>query len=100
MGKRSSFERRQADFYPTPPGSGGAADPVPSSRQRPDFYRACSGAGDLVRHLEAFGLRCVYAGDIPVRGRMRSNSTITAARDLVITNRRSLAGHASHTTAS
>ena len=40
MGKRSSFERREADFYPTP-----AKAVAP-------------------RHLEDFGLRCTYKGDI------------------------------------
>jgi hypothetical protein len=28
------------------------------------FAEPCCGEGDLVRHLESFGLRCVYAGDI------------------------------------
>ena len=28
------------------------------------FAEPCAGDGELVRHLESFGLRCVYAGDI------------------------------------
>ena len=28
------------------------------------FAEPCCGDGDLVRHLEAHGLRCTYAGDI------------------------------------
>ena len=28
------------------------------------FAEPCAGNGDLVRHLESFGLRCVYQGDI------------------------------------
>ena len=28
------------------------------------FAEPCAGDGDLARHLESFGLRCVYAGDI------------------------------------
>ena len=31
MGKRSNFERREADFYPTPRAAVRAADPVPSA---------------------------------------------------------------------
>ena len=62
MGKQSNFPRRERDFYPTPraavlpliPGCAGCArSPSP-----------CCGDGALVRHLESFGLRCVYAGDI------------------------------------
>jgi hypothetical protein len=48
MGKRSNFERREADFYPTP-----RAAVVPLS----------AGDGALVGHMEPFGLGCVYAGD-------------------------------------
>jgi hypothetical protein len=28
------------------------------------FAEPCAGDGELVRHLESFGLKCVYAGDI------------------------------------
>jgi len=28
------------------------------------FAEPCAGEGDLVRHLESFGLRCVYTGEI------------------------------------
>ena len=31
------------------------------------FAEPCCGDGDLVRHLESFGLACVYAGDIQHR---------------------------------
>jgi hypothetical protein len=58
VGKRSNFERREADFYPTPR----AADPV--SSRHPHLAKPCCGDGALVRHLESFGLRCVCAGDI------------------------------------
>ncbi len=62
MGKRSSFERIPRDFYPTPY----AAVPllIPHLRGIRTFAEPCSGDGALVRHLESFGLRCVYAGDI------------------------------------
>jgi hypothetical protein len=62
MGKRSSFERIPQDFYPTP----AAAVPplIPHLRGIRTFAEPCCGDGDLVRHLESFGLRCVYSGDI------------------------------------
>jgi hypothetical protein len=64
MGKRSDFERREADFYPTP---WAAVLPlIPHLRRHGvrSFAEPCCGDGALVRHLESFGLRCVYAGDI------------------------------------
>ena len=62
MGKRSTFERREYDFYPTP----AAAVPplIPHLRGVRTFAEPCCGDGALVRHLKSFGLRCVYAGDI------------------------------------
>ena len=62
MGKRSSFERIPRDFYPTPH----AAVPplLPYLRGVRSFAEPCCGDGALVRHLESYGLRCVYAGDI------------------------------------
>jgi hypothetical protein len=57
-------ERREADFYPTP---GAAVLPLIPYLRRDGirtFAEPCAGEGDLVRHLETFGLRCVYAGDI------------------------------------
>ena len=62
MGKRSNFERREADFYPTP---WAAVVPlIPYLRGIRTFAEPCAGDGRLVRHLESFGLRCVWRGDI------------------------------------
>src|SRR3954454_12214031 len=62
MGKRSNLERRPSDFYPTPRA---AVEPlVPYLRRIRSFAEPCAGDGDLVRHLESFGLHCAYAGDI------------------------------------
>jgi len=62
MGKRSDYERRERDFYPTP---FKAVPPlVPHLRGIRTFAEPCAGDGSLVRHLESFGLRCVYRGDI------------------------------------
>jgi hypothetical protein len=62
MGKRSNFERVPRDFYPTP----AAAVPplIPHLRGVRSFAEPCCGNGALVRHLESFGLRCIYQGDI------------------------------------
>ena len=62
MGKRSNFERRPADFYPTPRAA--VMPLIPHLRGIRSFAEPCAGDGALVRHLEEFGLRCVYAGDI------------------------------------
>jgi len=62
MGKRSNFERREADFYPTPQA---AVVPLISHlRGLRTFAEPCAGVGHLVRHLESFGMRYVYQGDI------------------------------------
>ena len=62
MGKRSNFERRAADFYPTPRAA--VVPLIPYLRGVKTFAEPCAGDGDLVRHIECFGLRCVHSGDI------------------------------------
>ena len=63
MGKRSDFARRPMDDYPT-------IDPravrvlAPHIEGLSAFAEPCCGDMDLVRDLEAIGLRCSYAGDI------------------------------------
>ncbi len=65
MGKRSDFEREALDFYPTPMA---AVNPLlPFLMPGGTFCEPCAGAGDLVRHLEAAGLRCVSAFDVKPR---------------------------------
>jgi hypothetical protein len=62
MRKRSDFERRQGDFYPTPRA---AVPPLISHLGGVrTFAEPCAGKNDLIRHLESYGLRCTYAGDI------------------------------------
>ena len=56
----SNFERREADFYRHGRRS---CRCVPWRRWHTNL-RPCADEGDLVRHLESFGLRCVYSGDI------------------------------------
>ena len=74
MGKRSNFPRRERDFYPTPRAA--VLPLIPWLRGVRTFAEPCCGDGALVRHLESFGLRCVYAGDIADRpGRTRHYGT-------------------------
>jgi hypothetical protein len=65
MGKRSpGFERRAGDTYVTPRA---AVEPLIAWLRRDGvrrFAEPCAGNGALVQHLESFGLRCVYAGDV------------------------------------
>ena len=62
MGKRSNFPKIPRDFVPTPLK---AVEPlIPHLRGIRTFAEPCCGDGRLVRHLESFGLRCTYAGDI------------------------------------
>ena len=63
MGKRSDFERKPRDFYPTP---FAAVEPLidhlwPGKFK---FSEPCAGDGQLCRHLEYFGGICMWASDI------------------------------------
>lgn len=65
MGKRSSFERKKLDFYPTP---FEAVVPLfPHLVENYNFIEPCAGDGRLIRHLESQGHKCVYACDIEPR---------------------------------
>jgi hypothetical protein len=83
MGKRSKFERIERDFYPTP----FAAVPplIPFLRGVRTFAEPCCGDGALVRHLESFELRCVYAGDVEAGQDALALGTYGDA-DAIITN--------------
>ena len=56
MGKRSAFERRAGDAYPTPIEA--VLPLIPHLRGVRNFAEPCAGDGALVRHLESFGLCC------------------------------------------
>jgi hypothetical protein len=64
MGKRSNFERVPHDFYRTPLQAVLPLIPWLRLWGIRTFAEPCAGEGDLVRHLESHGLRCVYQGDI------------------------------------
>jgi hypothetical protein len=83
MGKRSNFERREADFYPTPRAA--VLPLIPYLRGIRSFAEPCCGDGALVRHLESFGLRCVYSGDIR-SGQDALAVGLYGAADAIITN--------------
>jgi hypothetical protein len=62
MGKRSDFERRERDFYPTPYE---AVTPLlPHLEDETFFDEPCAGDGALALHLERNGHVCVWASDI------------------------------------
>lgn len=88
MGKRSNFERRERDFYPTPPE---AVSPLlPYLKPRTRFIEPCAGAGDLINHLSAHGHICVAAWDLePQRAgieRCDALEGIASGADCIITN--------------
>jgi len=64
MGKRSDFERKQLDFYPTP---FKAVKPLlrhlPQDMNRITYCEPCAGAGHLVSHLQPYA-DCVAAYDV------------------------------------
>ena len=61
MGKRSDFERKPRDFYPTPME---AVEPLlPHLPEGFKFAEPCAGDGALVEHLETKGA-CMWASDI------------------------------------
>ena len=64
MGKRSTFERRERDFYPTPAAAVPPLIPHLRAARVRTFAEPCCGDGSLVKHLTSHRLRCVYQGDI------------------------------------
>ena len=62
MGKRSNFERKARDFYPTP---FAAVEPLIDHLPKGfTFAEPCAGDGQLVRHLEHFDGHCTWASDV------------------------------------
>ena len=65
MGKRSNFERRERDFYPTPYAA--VLPLLPYLPANTQFCEPCAGDGALIDHLARHGHNCVTAGDIEPR---------------------------------
>ena len=61
---RNRFERSPRDFYKTPLVSVKPLIPYLRAAGVCDFAEPCAGQGDLIRHLESSGFRCVYRGDL------------------------------------
>ena len=89
MGKRSSFERRERDFYPTPEAA--VLPLLPHLAPSTLFSEPCAGDGALVDILQRHGHVCEFAGDLEPQ---RADIYITDARtqggdgapDVYITN--------------
>lgn len=61
MGKRSNFERKPRDYYPTPLKA--VIPLIPHLDQRL-YIEPCAGDGSLIKHLNSFGVICTWACDI------------------------------------
>jgi hypothetical protein len=87
MGKRSDFERKARDFYPTPPE---AVTPLLSHlRLSSRFIEPCAGNGALVDALSAAGHHCVWESDIAPQRPMYEADACSlryAPADYIITN--------------
>ena len=64
MGKRSDYPRIPRDLYRTPLKPALRLKPYLQRDGIKTFAEWCCGEGDLIRHVESFGPRCVYRGDI------------------------------------
>lgn len=88
MGKRSSFERRPRDFYPTPVEAVRPLLPHLDAGTR--FCEPCAGDGTLIDHLVAAGHKCASAWDIePQRAdidRQDARTRLIGNIDCFITN--------------
>lgn len=62
MGKRSTFERRERDFYATPESA--VLPLLPWLPRDVKFAEPCAGDGALIDTLERHGAQCVQAHDI------------------------------------
>ena len=65
MGKRSNFERKERDFYPTPLKA--VLPVIPYLNPSCTFIEPCAGDGSLIDILEERGLACTAACDIEPR---------------------------------
>ena len=84
IGKRSNFTRRPRDFYSTPLA---AVRPlIPHLNDAKRFAEPCCGEGDLVRHLESFGLECIYQGDMHTGANALARDRYGRGKYNIITN--------------
>jgi hypothetical protein len=76
MGKRSAFERRPRDFYPTPESA--VMPLLPHLKPGTRFCEPCAGDGALIDHLTKRGHICASAWDIePQREDIAQHNALT-----------------------
>ena len=88
MGKRSNFERREQDFYPTPESA--VLPLLPHLAPNTLYAEPCAGDGALIDVLSNHGHICALASDFePRRDGIEKRDALTttlASIDCVITN--------------
>lgn len=88
MGKRSTFERRERDFYPTPYAA--VVPLLPHLWAVKRYEEPCAGNGALISHLAKHGKICARASDIaPQSANIKSGDAtaqLSCNGDCFITN--------------
>jgi len=88
MGKRSNFERKPRDFYPTP--YEGVVPLLPHLKEGTRFDEPCMGGGELITWLESHGHHCIECSDVaPIIDGWPSVDALNIPRcdgDMFITN--------------
>jgi hypothetical protein len=82
MGKRSNFERKKNDFYPTPYEA--VLPLLPHLEVDCTYIEPCVGEGDLVRHLALHDYHCIESFDLPHDATIEAYNTFNV--DCFITN--------------
>jgi hypothetical protein len=83
MGKRSSFKRKERDFYPTPYQA--VLPLLPHIPYATKFCEPCYGEGHLARHLELHGHEMVAWAEIK-NGGLDAMDIASTSADMFITN--------------
>jgi len=84
MGKRSSYQRRKNDFYPTPYEA--ILPLLPHLNNKVIFDEPCAGKRDLVKHLERHGHECARASDITDKYPLDAFKLSRSGASMFITN--------------
>lgn len=84
MGKRSDFERKPRDLYPTPYEA--VIPLLPHLPDRVVFDEPCAGNRDLVRHLTKHGHDCARASDLADRHPVDAADLKRSGAQMFITN--------------
>lgn len=89
MGKRSNFDRKRMDDYPTPQEAVGPL--LPHLRRGTKFCEPCAGEGKLIETLVTAGMDCVSAFDAAIGPHPRIDVSFMMEHDIgdaemIITN--------------